>query len=82
MSRKPITPCQLLKVLMSILIYIGVSVGWLFFTAPDLINSASGLDVAGALFGTAVWLVGSACLFLFITTPKPGETSNTKEKDQ
>jgi hypothetical protein len=82
MSRKPITPLRLFKVLMSSLIYISVSVGWLFFTAPDLIDSASGLDVAGALFGTTVWLIGSACLFLFITTPKRGQTSNTKEKDQ
>ncbi|MBP2871206.1 MULTISPECIES: hypothetical protein [Pseudomonas] len=82
MSRKPVTPFRLFKVLMSILIYISVSIGWLLFTAPDLIDSTSGLDVAGALFGTAVWLIGSACLFLFITTPKPGETSNTKEKGQ
>jgi hypothetical protein len=82
MSRKPITPFQLFKVLMSILIYVSVSVGWLFFAAPDLIGSASDLDVAGAFFGTAVWLIGSACLFLFITTPKPGQTSNTTEKDQ
>lgn len=82
MSRKPVTPFRLLKVLMSILIYISVSIGWLLFTAPDLIDSASGLDVAGALFGTAVWLIGSACLYLHNTTPKPSQPVHIMEKEQ
>lgn len=82
MSRKPITPFQLFKVLMSILIYISVSAGWFFFAARDLISSSSDVDVVGAFFGTAVWLIATACLFLHITTPKPGQSANTTEKQQ
>lgn len=82
MSRKPLTPFQLFKLLMAILIYISVSLGWLLFAARDLISSSSDLDVVGGFFGTAVWLIASACLFLHITTPKPGQPANTTEKDQ
>ncbi|NWC24043.1 hypothetical protein HX787_20395 [Pseudomonas tolaasii] len=82
MSRKPLTPFQLFKLLMAILIYISVSLGWLLFAARDLISSSSDLDVVGGFFGTAVWLIASACLLLFITTPKPGQPANTTEKDQ
>nr|WP_315413924.1 hypothetical protein [uncultured Pseudomonas sp.] len=82
MSRKQITPFQLFKVLMSLLLYVSVSAGWLFFAARDLISSSSDLDVVGGFFGTAVWLIATACLFLFITTPKPGQSANTTEKDQ
>lgn len=82
MSRKPITAFQLFKVLMSILIYLSVSVAWLLFAARDLISSSSDIDVAGGFFGTAVWLIATACLFLHITTPKPGQSANTTEKDQ
>ena len=82
MPPKPITPFQLFKVLMSILIYISASTGWLFFAARDLISSSSDLDVAGGFFGTAVWLIATACLFLHITTPKAGQPAKTTEKDQ
>lgn len=82
MSRKPLTPFQLFKLLMAILIYISVSVGWLLFAARDLISSSSDLDVVGGFFGTAVWLIASACLYLHITTPKPGQPANPTEKDQ
>ncbi|WET11843.1 hypothetical protein P3S72_06835 [Pseudomonas sp. D3] len=82
MSRKPMTPFQLFKVLMSILIYISASAGWLLFAARDLISSSSDLDVVGGFFGTAVWLIASACLYLHITTPKPGQSAKTTEKDQ
>jgi hypothetical protein len=73
MSRKPITPFQLFKVMISILLYITASGAWLLFAARDLISSSSDFDVAAAFFGTAVWLIASACLFLLITTPKSGE---------
>lgn len=82
MSCKPITAFQLFKVLMSILIYLSVSVAWLLFAARDLISSSSDIDVAGGFFGTAVWLIATACLLLHITTPKPGQSANTTEKDQ
>ena len=82
MSRKQITPFQLFKVLMSLLLYVSVSAGWLFFAARDLISSSSDLDVVGAFFGTAVWLIATGCLYLHITTPKPGQSANTTEKDQ
>lgn len=82
MSRKPITPFQLFKVMISVLLYFTASGAWLLFAARDLISSDSDLDVAGGFFGTAVWLIASACLFLFITTPKPGQPANTTEKDQ
>ncbi len=82
MSPKTITPFQLFKLLMAILIYISVSVGWLLFAARDLISSSSDLDVVGGFFGTAVWLIATACLFLHITTPKPGQPAKTTEKDQ
>lgn len=73
MSRKPITPLQLFKVMISILLYTTASGAWLLFAALDLISSSSDFDVVAAFFGTAVWLIASACLFLLITTPKSGE---------
>ena len=73
MSRKPITPLQLFKVMISILLYTTASGAWLFFAARDPINSPSDLDVTAAFFGTAVWLIASACLFLLTTTPKSGD---------
>lgn len=82
MTRKPVTPFQLFKVLISILIYLSVSVAWLLFAARDLISSSSDLDVVGGFFGTAVWLIATACLLLHITTTKPGQSANTTEKDQ
>ncbi|MPQ84522.1 hypothetical protein F0170_11300 [Pseudomonas sp. MAFF 730085] len=82
MSRKPITPFQLFKVLMSILIYITASAAWLFFAARDLISSSSDFDVVAGFFGTAVWLIATACLYLLITTPKPGQPADNTEKDQ
>lgn len=73
MSRKPITPLQLFKMKISILLYITASGAWLLFAARDLIGSSSELDVVAAFFGTAIWLIASACLFLLITTPKSGD---------
>lgn len=82
MTQKTLSPWRLFKVLISILLYLSVSVAWLLFAARDLISSSSDLDVVGGFFGTAVWLIATACLFLFITTPKPGQSANTTEKDQ
>ncbi|WP_122300018.1 hypothetical protein [Pseudomonas syringae] len=73
MSRKPITPLRLFKVMISILLYITASGAWLIFAARDLISSSSDFDVTAAFFGTAVWLIASACLFLLITTPQSGD---------
>ena len=82
MTQKTLSPWRLFKVLISILLYLSASVAWLLFAARDLISSSSDLDVVGGFFGTAVWLIATACLFLFITTPKPGQSANTTEKDQ
>lgn len=82
MTQKTLSPWRLFKVLISILLYITLSAAWLLFAARDLISSTSDLDVVGGFFGTAVWLIATACLFLFITTPKPGQSANTTEKDQ
>ncbi|MBJ2263695.1 hypothetical protein [Pseudomonas sp. MF6787] len=82
MTQKTLSPWRLFKVLISILLYISASTAWLLFAARDLISSSSDLDVVGGFFGTAVWLIATACLFLFITTPKPGQSANTTEKDQ
>ena len=82
MSQKPMSPWRLLKSLLLILLYVSASAGWLLFAARELISSDSTPDVVGGFFGTAVWLIASACLFLFITTPKPGQPANTTEKDQ
>lgn len=82
MTKKTLSPWRLFKVLISILLYLSVSAAWLLFAARDLISSSSDLDVVGGFFGTAVWLIATACLFLFITTPKPGQSANTTEKDQ
>lgn len=82
MTQKTLSPWRLFKVLISILLYLSVSVSWLLFAARDLISSSSDLDVVGGFFGTAVWLIATACLFLFITTPKPGQSANSKEKQQ
>ena len=68
--------------MISILLYTTASGAWLLFAARDLISSSSDLDVVGGFFGTAVWLIASGCLFLHITTPKPGQSANTTEKDQ
>ncbi|MGN7442802.1 hypothetical protein [Pseudomonas lactis] len=82
MSRKPITAYQLFKVLISFLLYISVSAAWLLFASRDLASSDSDLAVIGGFFGTAVWIIATACLYLHITTPKPGQPANTTEKDQ
>lgn len=82
MPQKTVTPWRLLKVLMLALIYLSISAAWLLFVARDLISSSSDLDVVGGFFGTAVWLIATACLFLHITTPKTGQSANTTEKDQ
>lgn len=82
MSRKPITPLQLFKALTLTLLYITTSAAWLLFAARDLISSRSDLNVVAGFFGTAVWLIATACLYLFITTPKPGQSANSKEKQQ
>ncbi|MBJ2267781.1 hypothetical protein JFT60_10415 [Pseudomonas sp. MF6772] len=82
MSRNPVTPYQLFKVLMAIFTYISVFIGWLLFAARDLISSSSDLNVVGGFFGTAVWLIATGCLYLHITTPKPGQSANPKEKQQ
>ena len=82
MTQKTLSPWRLFKVLISILLYLSVSVAWLLFAARDLVSSSSDLDVVGGFFGTAVWLIATACLFLHITTPKPGQPANTTEKDQ
>ncbi|MBJ2244297.1 hypothetical protein JFT42_01350 [Pseudomonas haemolytica] len=82
MNLKTLTPLRLFKALMLALIYLSVSAAWLLFAARDLISSSSDLDVVGGFFGTAVWLIATACLYLFITTPKPGQSANTTEKDQ
>ena len=80
MTQKTLSPWRLFKVLISILLYLSVSVAWLLFAARDLISSSSELDVVGGFFGTAVWLIATACLFLFITTPKPGQSATTHER--
>ena len=82
MTQKTLSPWRLFKVLISILLYISVSAAWLLFAAHDLISSSSDLDVVGGFFGTAVWLIATGCLYLHITTPKPGPSANTTEKDQ
>ncbi|ETF07972.1 hypothetical protein AB4P93_24990 [Pseudomonas sp. B26140] len=82
MSRKPLAPLQLFKLLMAVLIYISVSVAWLLFAARDLISSSSDLEVVAGFFGTSFWFIATACLVLHIITPKPGQPANTQEKDQ
>ncbi|MBX7274586.1 hypothetical protein K2E96_02095 [Pseudomonas sp. ERGC3:05] len=82
MPQKMLTPLRLFKVLIAALLYLSASIGWLFFAARDLISSASDFDVVGGFFGTAVWLIASACLYLHIATPKPGQSAKTTEKDQ
>lgn len=82
MTQKPLSPWRLLKVLLLVLLYLSTSATWMLFAARELISSSSDLDVVGGFFGTAVWLIATACLFLHITTPKPGQSANTTEKDQ
>ena len=80
MTQKTLSPWRLFKVLISILLYLSASVAWLLFAARDLISSNSDLDVVGAFFGTAVWLIATVCLYLHITTPKPGQSATTHER--
>lgn len=63
MTHKRITPLLLFKVLFLILVYISTTIGWCFFVAPSLISNASTLEVLTGFFGTACWLIVSACLF-------------------
>ncbi len=80
MTHKTLSPWRLFKVLISILLYITVSGAWLLFAARDLISSSSDVDVVGGFFGTAVWLIATSCLYLHITTPKPGQSAKTNER--
>ena len=80
MTQKTLSTWRLFKVLISILLYITVSGAWLLFAARDLISSSSDLDVVGGFFGTAVWLIATGCLYLHITTPKPGKSATTHER--
>ena len=82
MTQKPLSPWRLLKVLLLVLLYVGASAGWMLFAARELISSASTPDVVGGFFGTALWLIASACLFVYVTAPKPGQPAKTTEKDQ
>lgn len=80
MTQKTLSPWRLFKVLISILLYITLSAAWLLFAARDLISSSSDLDVVGGFFGTAVWLIATGCLYLHITTQKPGQSATTHER--
>lgn len=82
MTQKPLSPWRLLKVLLLVLLYLSASAAWMLFAARELISSDSTPDVVGGFFGTAIWLIVSACLFVYVTTPKPGQTAKTTEKDQ
>ena len=82
MTQKPLSPWRLLKALLLILAYVSATAFWMLFAARHLISSSSTPDVVGGFFGTAVWLIASACLFVYVTTPKPGQSAKTPEKDQ
>ena len=81
MTHKRITPLMLFKVLFLILVYISTTIGWFFFVAPSLISSASTLEVLTGFFGTACWLIVSACLFI-ATTHKPSQSADSTENTQ
>lgn len=82
MPRTRLSPWRLFKVLFLALLYIGASAAWMLFAARQLISSDSTPDVVSGFFGTAVWLIASACIFVYVTTPKPGQSANPLEKDQ
>ena len=82
MTQKTLSPWRLFKALLLTLLYVSASAAWLLFAARELISSNSTSDVVGGFFGTAIWLIASACLFVYFTTPKPGQPANTTEKDQ
>lgn len=82
MTQKTLSPWRLFKALLLTLLYVSASAAWLLFAARELISSNSTADVVGGFFGTAIWLIASACLFVYFTTPKPGQSANTTEKDQ
>lgn len=82
MSCKPIRPFRLFKVLMAGLLYLCVSSYWLFYAARHLISSASDTDVITGFLGTAIWLISSACLYLYVFTSKPSQSIRTTEEKQ
>ena len=67
MKRKTLTSLLLLKALCLTLVYICITIAWLFFAAPSLISSSSTIEVVAGFFGTACWLIVSVCLYFEIT---------------
>lgn len=81
MTRKQTTPLLLFKVLTLILAYLSITIGWLFFVAPSLISTASTMAVLLGFFGTACWLIVSACLF-FKIIHKTSQSAKSSENTQ
>ena len=81
MTRKTLTSLLLFKALCLTLVYISITIAWLFFAAPSLISSSSTIEVVAGLFGTACWLIVSTCLY-FKITHKPSQLAKSSEKTQ
>ena len=67
MTRKTLTSLLLFKALCLTLVYISITIACLFFAAPGLISSSSTIEVVAGFFGTACWLIVSACIYFAIT---------------
>ena len=67
MTRKTYTPLLLFKILFLTLVYFSTTIAWLFFVAPSLVSSSSTIEVVAGFFGTACWLIVSACIYFAIT---------------
>lgn len=80
MKSMRVTPTRLFLILTVTLSYITISGVWLIHFAPNLIGSSSEFEVVAGFFGVSVWLIANGCLYLHITTPKPGQPANTTEK--
>ena len=79
MKRKTLTSLLLFKALCLTLVYISITIAWLFFAAPGLISSSSTIEVVAGFFGAACWLIVSVCLY-FEITHKPSQLAKSSEK--
>lgn len=79
MSPKPITPFQLFKVLMSILIYVFATLIWFFEAVPVIFDNPTDFELIGGVFGICVWMIVTASLVIcVIQTPRKSAPTERK----
>lgn len=80
MTRAPITPIKLFKVLMLVFCYLALTVVLMGFAVPELVSSQSTLAVVVGVVWVVLWLIGSVCGALQIINNR--QLADTTEKHQ